>query len=183
MPRRGVFWSRPVTRAYTYNLNVGENYYAPLTDYLDSTDRSQRDSTPHYTFEERLIQKPIEGRRYEPTIDIDRYSRAKSLTRSDTLRNYSKKGNYLASELASCRAWRAASEMRAYSSRSSREPSLTRAPLINAAVDRYNRIDDRIHHQELISEVANRISMLEREKEYLTRQLNSSLLSRPTLWV
>ena len=57
------------------------------------------------------------------------------------------------------------------------------APLINAAVDRYNRIDDRIHHQELISEVANRISMLEREKEYLTRQLNSSLLSRPTLWV
>ena len=42
MPRRGVFWSRPVTRAYTYNLNVGENYYAPLTDYLDSTDRSQR---------------------------------------------------------------------------------------------------------------------------------------------
>ena len=84
------------------------------------------DSTPHYTFEERLIQKPIEGRRYEPTIDIDRYSRAKSLTRSDTLRNYSKKGNYLASELASCRAWRAASEMRAYSSRSSREPSLTR---------------------------------------------------------
>ena len=61
--------------------------------------------------------------------------------------------------------------------------NLFSAPLINAAVDRYNRIDDRIHHQELISEVANRISMLEREKEYLTRQLNSSLLSRPTLWV
>ena len=57
------------------------------------------------------------------------------------------------------------------------------APLINAAIDRYNRIDDRIHHQELISEVANRISMLEREKEYLTRQLNASMSSRPTLWV
>ena len=74
--------------------------------------------------------KPLEGRRYEPTVDIDRYSRAKSLTRSDTLRNYSKKGNYLASELASCRAWRAASEMRAYSSRSSRESSLTRGKFL-----------------------------------------------------
>ena len=88
------------------------------------------DSTPHYTFEERLMVKPLEGRRYEPTVDIDRYSRAKSLTRSDTLRNYSKKGNYLASELASCRAWRAASEMRAYSSRSSRETSLTRGKFL-----------------------------------------------------
>ena len=28
-------WKRPVSRLYHYNLDVGENYYNPMTSYLD----------------------------------------------------------------------------------------------------------------------------------------------------
>ena len=28
-------WKRPVSRLYHYNLDVGENYYNPMTAYLD----------------------------------------------------------------------------------------------------------------------------------------------------
>jgi len=28
-------WKRPVSRLYHYNLDVGENYYHPMTTYLD----------------------------------------------------------------------------------------------------------------------------------------------------
>ena len=29
-------WKRPITRIYPYNLDVGENYYMPMTTYLDN---------------------------------------------------------------------------------------------------------------------------------------------------
>eukprot|EP00095_Tigriopus_kingsejongensis_P004588 maker-scaffold715_size107919-snap-gene-0.19 protein:Tk04588 transcript:maker-scaffold715_size107919-snap-gene-0.19-mRNA-1 annotation:"hypothetical protein" len=29
-------WTRPVTRMYSYNFQVGENYYYPMTSYLDT---------------------------------------------------------------------------------------------------------------------------------------------------
>ncbi|TRY79820.1 hypothetical protein TCAL_10261 [Tigriopus californicus] len=29
-------WTRPVTRMYSYNFQVGENYYHPMTTYLDT---------------------------------------------------------------------------------------------------------------------------------------------------
>lgn len=29
-------WKRPISRTYAYNLEVGENYYSPMTDYLDN---------------------------------------------------------------------------------------------------------------------------------------------------
>ena len=29
-------WTRPITRMYSYNFQVGENYYHPMTAYLDS---------------------------------------------------------------------------------------------------------------------------------------------------
>ena len=35
-------WKRPVSRLYHYNLDVGENYYNPMTAYLD-----EKYSTPH----------------------------------------------------------------------------------------------------------------------------------------
>ena len=29
-------WKRPISRIYLYNLDVGENYYMPMTTYLDN---------------------------------------------------------------------------------------------------------------------------------------------------
>ena len=29
-------WKRPISRIYPYNLDVGENYYIPMTTYLDN---------------------------------------------------------------------------------------------------------------------------------------------------
>ena len=29
-------WKRPVSRSYEFNLQVGENYYKHLTNYLDT---------------------------------------------------------------------------------------------------------------------------------------------------
>ena len=31
----GGAWKRPVSRMYSYNYQVGENYYHPMTTYLD----------------------------------------------------------------------------------------------------------------------------------------------------
>ncbi len=36
MSKQGGFWKRPVSRTYHYNFQVGENYYHPMTSYLDS---------------------------------------------------------------------------------------------------------------------------------------------------
>jgi len=80
------FWRRPVTRMYSYNLDVGENYYKPMSNYLDrnsSVERTARAETPGclelfsdhvadweelgaMTFAERLQHTGrISGRRYE----------------------------------------------------------------------------------------------------------------------
>merc|ERR1711962_802535 len=32
----GGHWKRPVNRMYSYNYQVGESYYLPMTSYLDS---------------------------------------------------------------------------------------------------------------------------------------------------
>jgi len=58
-----------VTRMYSYNLDVGEHYYSPMTTYLDrnsSVERTSRAETPGaMTFSERLQHRWINGRRYE----------------------------------------------------------------------------------------------------------------------
>ncbi len=46
-----------MTRMYSYNLDVGEHYYSPMTTYLDrrSVDRTASAETPGaMTFSERL---------------------------------------------------------------------------------------------------------------------------------
>jgi len=54
---------------YSYNLDVGEHYYSPMTTYLDrnaSVERTSRAETPGaMTFSERLQHRWINGRRYE----------------------------------------------------------------------------------------------------------------------
>ena len=77
----GGFWKRPSTRMYSYNLDLGEHYYSPMTSYLD-TDRATRGETPGaLTFSERLAKKWVNGRRYEASELRDRYARSSSLSR------------------------------------------------------------------------------------------------------
>ena len=35
-PENKHAWKRPISRIYLYNLDVGENYYMPMTTYLDN---------------------------------------------------------------------------------------------------------------------------------------------------
>ena len=80
----GGFWRKPVTRMYSYNLDLGEHYYSPMTSYLD-TERGTRGETPGaLTFSERLAKKWVHGRRYEATELRDRYARSSSMAREAT---------------------------------------------------------------------------------------------------
>lgn len=111
----GGFWRRPTTRMYSYNLDLGEHYYSPMTSYLD-TERGTRGETPGaLTFSERLARKWVNGRRYEASELRDRYARSSSLAREAT----TQASSAMASEAAaasSARAARAVSEMPAQGS-------------------------------------------------------------------
>lgn len=77
----GGFWRKPVTRMYSYNLDLGEHYYSPMTSYLEP-ERGTRGETPGaLTFSERLARKWVNGRRYEATELRDRYARSSSMAR------------------------------------------------------------------------------------------------------
>merc|ERR1711863_187904 len=58
-------WKRPITRIYPYNLDVGENYYMPMTTYLDN--KKQLDTPGALCFSERIAQNWIKGRTHYPT--------------------------------------------------------------------------------------------------------------------
>jgi len=97
------FWKRPVARMYSYNLDVGEHYYSPMTSYLD-VERQTRGETPGaLTFSERLAKKWINGRRYDSTDT--RYARSSSMAREAS-------SSAAAASAESARLNRAASEMR-----------------------------------------------------------------------
>jgi len=69
------YWRRPIARVYSYNLDLGENYYSPMKDYVASEDRGDREKTPGaLTYSERVARKFMEG-------DSDRLLRAKSEVR------------------------------------------------------------------------------------------------------
>ncbi len=47
------FWKRPAARTYSYNLDVGEHYYMPMTVHLRETERGSRGEGPgeiYYSF-------------------------------------------------------------------------------------------------------------------------------------
>jgi len=97
-----------------YNLDVGEHYYSPMTNYLES-ERGTRGETPGaLTYDERLHRQWLHGRRYEPLEFRERYQRASSVSRGEA------SSSYLASEVEARKA-RAMSEMRATSAMSSRQ--------------------------------------------------------------
>merc|ERR1712038_1449595 len=62
MSSQRMHWKRPVSRIYHYNLEVGENYYHPMTNYLDSKTTALIDAPGALSFSERLAQKWIRGR-------------------------------------------------------------------------------------------------------------------------
>ena len=60
-------------RTYMYNLDVGEHYYHPMTNYLEA-ERGTRGETPGaLTFDERLSKNWLHGRRYEATEARERF--------------------------------------------------------------------------------------------------------------
>ena len=56
----GGNWKRPVNRMYTYNYQVGENYYLPMTSYLESKDMGPPGPR---CFSERIAEYPLCGKR------------------------------------------------------------------------------------------------------------------------
>merc|ERR1712154_718250 len=58
----GGNWKRPVNRMYSYNYQVGENYYLPMTSYLTSKNEgSSSDGPGPLCFSERIAVHPIVG--------------------------------------------------------------------------------------------------------------------------
>merc|ERR1712038_818848 len=57
----GGFWKRPINRTYHYNFEVGENYYLPMTTYLES-----KSSMPPMTMATMEIEKSKILTRTEP---------------------------------------------------------------------------------------------------------------------
>lgn len=129
------FWRRPVSRMYSYNLDVGEHYYSPMTGYLDQ-DRSTRGETPGaLTFSERLAKKWITGRRYEATDSRNGYERSSSVARETS---------YQPEALREARGLRAASEMRTAATGASYSTS--------AWSDRNQLRQQALYHPQAISE-------------------------------
>jgi len=51
----GGHWKRPINRMYSYNFQVGESYYLPMTDYLDIKDKEAKTELPGpLSFSERI---------------------------------------------------------------------------------------------------------------------------------
>jgi len=85
-----------------YNLDVGEHYYHPMTNYLEA-ERGTRGETPGaLTFDERLSKNWLHGRRYEATEARERYARSSSLARESNSKGF---------EPSALRMARAASEV------------------------------------------------------------------------
>jgi len=92
---------------YSYNLELGDHYYSPMTSYLEA-ERGTRGETPGaLTFSERLARKWVHGRRYEASELRDRYARSSSMARETRISTAAA----AAASSSSARAVRAASEM------------------------------------------------------------------------
>ena len=53
------YWRRPIGRMYSYNLDLGENYYGHVMDHVNSSDnRRMRGETPSaLTYSERISKR------------------------------------------------------------------------------------------------------------------------------
>merc|ERR1711992_235333 len=125
MRQKGGYWRRPVSRTYMYNLDVGEHYYTPMTNYLEA-ERGTRGETPGaLTFDERLSRNWLHGRRYEATEARDRYARCSSLAKD------SGSTGFMPSALRSARA---ASEVATAATASQAQASASRQQMVAASM-------------------------------------------------
>ena len=97
--KSGGNWKRPVNRMYTYNFQVvgskrrtsiwlisfqiGENYYLPMTSYLETKTGSAADVPGPLCFSERISLHPLSGTRSDWAAKI--YS---SIEKKYSLRDY-----------------------------------------------------------------------------------------------
>merc|ERR1711923_348310 len=61
--KSGGNWKRPVNRMYTYNFQIGENYYLPMTSYLETKNNTgpSNDLPGPLCFSERIAVHPLSG--------------------------------------------------------------------------------------------------------------------------
>merc|ERR1711872_753019 len=59
--KSGANWKRPVNRMYAYNFQIGENYYLPMTDYLEAKTTPTVDLPGPLCFSERIALHPLSG--------------------------------------------------------------------------------------------------------------------------
>merc|ERR1712189_77663 len=59
--KSGANWKRPVNRMYAYNFQIGENYYLPMTDYLEAKATPTVDLPGPLCFSERIALHPLSG--------------------------------------------------------------------------------------------------------------------------
>merc|ERR1711952_395486 len=61
--KSGGNWKRPVNRMYAYNFQIGENYYLPMTSYLETKNNPgpSNDLPGPLCFSERIAVHPLSG--------------------------------------------------------------------------------------------------------------------------
>merc|ERR1712117_752824 len=59
--KSGGNWKRPVNRMYAYNFQIGENYYLPMTSYLEAKAPTGSDVPGPLCFSERIALHPLNG--------------------------------------------------------------------------------------------------------------------------
>merc|ERR1711912_154941 len=59
--KSGGNWKRPVNRMYAYNFQIGENYYLPMTSYLEAKAPKGSDVPGPLCFSERIALHPLNG--------------------------------------------------------------------------------------------------------------------------
>ena len=57
--KSGGNWKRPVNRMYAYNYQIGENYYLPMTSYLESKGGAAAATPGPLCFSERIAVHPL----------------------------------------------------------------------------------------------------------------------------
>merc|ERR1712241_1535314 len=69
--KSGGSWKRPVNRMYTYNFQIGENYYLPMTSYLEGKNSPavSADLPGPLCFSERISLHPLSGTSVEAYAD------------------------------------------------------------------------------------------------------------------
>lgn len=130
------FWKRPVCRVYSYNLDLGENYYSPQRDYVSSSSRGTRGETPGpLSYSERIARRWIEG-------DQDRERRARtevsSLKTPAELRTGHLSSDYMSSATAANSLASERREVREAVDKSSEHADI----LLNTHREAMSRLDD-----------------------------------------